>query len=128
MSIIVVVVQLRHLVDLDRGLWRMLDMDVDNAWAEHRTLAVAVGQRQSVCGVDLSLTVAACCLLVLLVSALNRHLAELSSKVGGALALVPGAALATIYTWQVTHHYSEVGCCQGVCRMAILTDDGGGVS
>lgn len=24
--------------------------------------------------------------------------------------------------------YSEVGCCQGICGMTILTDDGGGVS
>lgn len=61
-------------------------------------------------------------------SVLNRHLAELSSKVGRALTLVPSAALPAIYTRQVTHHYSEVGCCQGVCRVAVLTDDGGGVS
>lgn len=32
---IVITVQLRHLVDLDRGFWRMLDVDIDNAGAEH---------------------------------------------------------------------------------------------
>lgn len=56
------------------------------------------------CGVDLSLAVATRHLLVLLVSILNGHLAELSSEAGRALTLVPGTALAAIYTWQVTHH------------------------
>lgn len=128
MSVAVVVVQLRHLVDLDRSLWRMFDMNVDNVGAEHSTLAIAVGQRQRVRRVDLSLAVATGRLLVLLVSCLNWHLAEFSSEVGGALTLVSGAALTAIYTWQVTHHYSEVGCCQSVCGVAILTDDGCGVS
>lgn len=58
MPIVVVVIQLRHLVDLDGGLWRMFDVDVDNTGAVPRILAVAVGQRQCVCGVDLSLAVA----------------------------------------------------------------------
>lgn len=34
-SIVVEVVQLRYLVDLDRGLRRMFDVDVDNAGAVH---------------------------------------------------------------------------------------------
>lgn len=68
------------------------------------TLSVAVGQRQSVCGVDLSLAVASSLLLVLLLSVLNGHLAELSSEVGRALTLVPGTALATIHARQVAHH------------------------
>lgn len=56
--VVVVVVQLRHLVDLDRGLWGMFDVDVDDTGAEHGTLAVAVGKRQRMCGVDLGLAVA----------------------------------------------------------------------
>lgn len=60
-----------------------------------------------------------------MVSILNRHLAELPSKTGGALTLVPGTAFATINTWQVTHHYSEVGRSQCVSSMAVLTDDSG---
>lgn len=31
--IVVVIVELRHLVDLDRGLWRVFDVDADNARA-----------------------------------------------------------------------------------------------
>lgn len=34
-AIAVVVVQLGHLVDLDRGLWRMLHVHVDDVGAEH---------------------------------------------------------------------------------------------
>lgn len=82
-------------------------IDITATTALTRTLAVAVGQRQCVCWVDLSLTVAAWCLLVLLVSVLNWHLAELSSEVGRALTLLPGAALATIHTRQMTHHWGE---------------------
>lgn len=67
-------------------------------------------------------------LLVLLVSVLDGHLAELPGEAGGALTLVPGAAFAAIDTREMTHHYSEVWCCQGVCGVAVLTDDGGGVS
>lgn len=55
---VMVVVQLRHLVDLHRGLWGMFDVDVDDTGAEHGTLAVAVGKRQRMCGVDLGLAVA----------------------------------------------------------------------
>lgn len=58
MPVVVVVVQLRHLVDLDGRLRRMFDVDVDKAGAENLILTVAVGQRQRVCGVDLGLAVA----------------------------------------------------------------------
>lgn len=122
--VVVVVVQLRHLMDLDRRLWRMFDVDVDEAGAEHWSLSVAVGQRQRVRGVDLGLSEAAA---VLLVSAVDRHLAELPGEVGRALTLVSGAALPPVYTRQVTHHHSEVGRRQGVGGVAVLTDDRGGV-
>lgn len=68
------------------------------------SLAVAVGQRQRVHGVNLSLAVGTQSLMVLLASILNRHLAELSCEVWRALALVPGTALPPVYTWQVAHH------------------------
>lgn len=44
--IVVVTVQLRHLVDLDRGLWRMFDVDIDDVGAEHWR---HMGQREKYC-------------------------------------------------------------------------------
>lgn len=66
-----------------------------------RTLTVAVGQREGVGGVDLP---GPLLLLLLLLSVLDGHLAELPSEAGGALTPVPAAALATVYTWKVTNH------------------------
>lgn len=71
------------------------------------TLAVAVGQRQRVSGVDLSLAVTTRCLLVLLVSILHWHLAEFAREVGRTLTLVSGTALPPIYTRKVTDHWEE---------------------
>lgn len=44
------------------------------------------------------------------------------------MTLVPGAALASIYAGQMANHHSEVGRSQGVRGVAILADNGGGVS
>lgn len=56
-----------------------------------RVLAAAVGEGQRVFGVDLSLTEAArhLLLLLLLLSTVNWHLAELASEAGRTVALVP---------------------------------------
>lgn len=50
---------------------------------------MAVGEGQRVFGVDLALTVAAGHHLLLLLPAVNWHLAELSSEAGRTVALVP---------------------------------------
>lgn len=57
----------------------------------------------------------------------DGHLAELPGEAGRALALVPGTALTTVYTWQMAHNNSEVGCGQGVRRVSVLTDESCGV-
>lgn len=59
------------------------------------------------CGVNLRLAVATLHMLMLLVAILNRQLAELSSIARRTLTLVPGTALATICTWQVTNNWKE---------------------
>ena len=64
-------------------------------------LPVAVGQGKRVRGVHVGLAIAAA---LLVLSALNRHLAELSGEVGRALALIPGTALTSVYTGEVAHH------------------------
>ena len=66
-----------------------------------RVLPIAVGQGQRVRGVDVGLAVAAA---LLVLAALDRHLAELSGKVGRALALIPGTAFTPVYTGEVAHH------------------------
>lgn len=65
---------------------------------------MAVGEGQRMCGVDLSLAVAARYLLMLLLSILNGHLAKLSSEVGWTVTLVPRTALAAIDTREVTNN------------------------
>lgn len=60
---------------------------------------MAVSEGQCMCGVDLSLAVAARYLLMLLLSILNGHLTKLSSEVGWTVTLVPCTALAAIDTW-----------------------------
>lgn len=106
-------------------------MDVHEAWVKHWRVSVAVGQGQSVCGVHLPSCNAPCGLalmVVVLLLVVNRHLTELPSERRGAMALVPGAAFTPIYAGKMANHHSEVGRSQSVCGVAILADNGGGVS
>lgn len=56
------------------------------------------------------------------------HLAEFSSKVWWALALVPSAAFSSIHAGQMANNDSEVGGGERVRSVPILTDDSGGVA
>lgn len=128
LHLLAVGVQLGDLVDLDRGLWRVFDMDVDDTGAVlDRVLSIAEGQRQSVCGVDLGRVAEAGGGLVVVLPILHGHLAELSGEVGRALTLVPGTALSSVDARKMADHDSEVGRRQRVRGVAVLADDGGGV-
>lgn len=63
-----------------------------------------------------------------LVTIWTRHLAEFSSKVWRALALIPSAAFSTIHAGQMANNNSEVGGGERVGGVSVLTDDSGGVS
>lgn len=56
------------------------------------------------------------------------HLAEFSSKVWWALALVPSTAFSSIHAGQMANNDSEVGGGEGVRCMPVLTDDSSGVA
>ena len=66
-----------------------------------RVLPVAVGQGERVRGVHVGLAIATA---LLVLAALDRHLAELSGEVGRTLALIPGTALTSVYTGEVADH------------------------
>lgn len=62
------------------------------------------------------------------IGSLHRDLTKFTSVIRRALAFISRTALASIHAWKVANNYSEVSGCQSVSSMAILTDEGGGIS
>lgn len=62
------------------------------------------------------------------IAILHGDLTKFAGVIRRALAFISRTALASIHAGKVANNYSEVSGCQRVSSMAILTDEGGGIS
>lgn len=96
------------------------------------SLLAGHGERQGMCRMDDVRPQSLAWLLGMLVKfrdagTMDGDLTKLSCEVGRALTFVSCTALATIHTRKMADNHSEVGGCQGVGSVTILTNERGRV-